>query len=53
VLLTTVLRILRETDFVEKRPVLAAYQHRCEARQAFKTALKDHMANFAKHAPTI
>ena len=51
-LLTTVLRILRNTDFVQKRPRLDAYQHRCEARPAFQKALKDHLANFANHAPT-
>jgi glutathione S-transferase len=51
VLLATVLRILRDTDFVKKRAVLDAYQRRCEARPAFQKALKDHMANFAKHAP--
>lgn len=51
VLLTTVLRILRDTDFVTKRPVLAAYQQRCEARPAFQKALADHLANFARHTP--
>jgi glutathione S-transferase len=51
VLLTTVLRILRDTEFVESRPALKAYQRRCEARPAFKKALADHIANFAKHAP--
>jgi glutathione S-transferase len=51
VLLTTVLRILRDTDFVESRPALKAYQCRCEARPAFQKALADHIANFAKHAP--
>jgi glutathione S-transferase len=51
VLLTTVLRVLRDTDFVKKRAVLDTYQRRCEARPAFQKALKDHMANFAKHAP--
>ena len=51
VLLTTVLRILRDTDLVKERAVLDAYQRRCEARPAFKKALADHMANFAKHAP--
>lgn len=51
VLLTTVLRILRDTDFVEKRAVLATYQQRCEARPAFRKALHDHMASFAEHAP--
>ena len=50
-LLTTVLRILRDTDYVSKRPALAAYQARCEARPAFRKALQDHLANFAEHAP--
>jgi glutathione S-transferase len=52
-LLTTVLRILRDTDFVRSRPALEAYQSRCEARPAFQKALADHLANFAKHAPTL
>jgi glutathione S-transferase len=52
VLLATVLRILRDTDFVKKRSVLAAYQQRCEARPAFQKALQDHLANFHRHAPT-
>jgi glutathione S-transferase len=51
VLLTTVLRILRDTDFVKRRAVLAAYQKRCEARPAFQNALRDHLASFAAHAP--
>jgi glutathione S-transferase len=53
VLLTTVLRILRDTDFVKKRAVLDAYQRRCEARPAFQKALQDHLATFAKHAPRL
>lgn len=48
VLLTTVLRILRDTDFVSRRPVLADYQARCEARPAFRKALQDHLATFAE-----
>ena len=51
VLLTTVLRILRGTDFVRKRAVLDAYQRRCEARPAFQKALAAHLASFARHAP--
>jgi glutathione S-transferase len=51
VLLTTVLRILRDTDFVAKRAVLAAYQARCEARPAFQKALRDHLATFERNAP--
>jgi glutathione S-transferase len=51
VLLTTVLRILRDTDLVEKRPTLKAYQRRSESRPAFQKALADHVANFQRHAP--
>jgi glutathione S-transferase len=49
-LMTTVLRILRHTDLVSKRPALKAYQERCEARPAFQKALADHMRPFAAHA---
>jgi len=52
-LMTTVLRILRDTDLVEKRPVLAAYQRRCEQRPAFQKALADHLASFDKQPPTV
>jgi glutathione S-transferase len=50
-LMTTVLRILRQTDLLEKMPVLDAYRKRCEARPAFQRALAAQMAPFAKHAP--
>lgn len=50
-LLTTVLRILRDTGFIAKRKTLAAYVARCEARPAFAKALGDHLENFARHAP--
>lgn len=50
-LLTTVLRNLRTTDLVARRPALAAYQRRHEARPAFAKALGDQMATFAAHAP--
>lgn len=49
-LMTTVLRILRHTDLVSSRPVLKAYQERCEARPAFKQALADHLAAFKADA---
>jgi glutathione S-transferase len=52
-LLTTVLRILRDTDLVEKRPALAAYQRRCEQRPAFQKALADHLASFDKQPPSV
>ncbi len=50
-LMTTVLRILRHTDLLEKMPVLEAYRLRCEARPAFQRALAAQMAPFAKNAP--
>ena len=50
-LMTTVLRGLRDTDLVESRPTLQAYQRRCEARPAFQKALADHLASFARNAP--
>ena len=51
-LMTTVLRILRDTDRVSSLPVLHAYQRRCEARPAFQRALAAQMRPFAAHAPT-
>jgi glutathione S-transferase len=51
-LMTTVLRTLRHTDLVSQMPVLEAYRLRCEARPAFHKAMADHMAPFAKHAPS-
>jgi glutathione S-transferase len=50
-LMSSVLRILRDTGLVSARPTLAAYCSRCEARPAFQKALADHMANFARHTP--
>jgi glutathione S-transferase len=50
-LMTTVLRFLRTTDLVTKRPSLDAYRLRCEARPAFKKALEAQMAAFATHGP--
>jgi glutathione S-transferase len=50
-LMTTVLQILRHTELVKEFPVLEAYRLRCEARPAFRKALADHMAPFAKNAP--
>jgi glutathione S-transferase len=45
-MMTTVLRNLRQTDIVSKRPVLQAYQERCEARPAFEKAMADHLKPF-------
>jgi glutathione S-transferase len=50
-LMVTVLRILRHTRLVAERPVLAAYQARCEARSAFQRALASQLAPFEKYAP--
>jgi len=50
-LMTTVLRALRETDLVAQIPALENYRLRCEARPAFQKALADQMAVFARHAP--
>jgi glutathione S-transferase len=46
-MMTTVLRILRHTTLVTERPLLAAYQARCEARPAFQRALAAQLADFA------
>jgi len=50
-LMTTVLRVLRETDKVTSRPVLCAYQRRCEDRPAFAKALADQLQTFAQNEP--
>ena len=50
-LMVSVLRFLRHTSMVADRPVLAAYQARCEARPAFKRALAAQLVHFEKNAP--
>lgn len=50
-LMTTVLHILRHTDLVAQMSILEAYRLRCEARPAFRKALADQLATFARHAP--
>ena len=52
-MMTTVLRNLRETDIVAKRPRLAAYVARCQARPAFQKALADHLRPFTANAPRV
>ena len=49
-MMTTVLRNLRQTDIVAERPRLAAYVARCQARPAFAKALADHMRPFEANA---
>jgi glutathione S-transferase len=51
VLMLSVLRALRTTDLVAKRPTLEAYRLRCEARPAFQRALSAQMETFAANAP--
>lgn len=48
-MMTTVLRILRNTSLVSDRPALQAYQSRCEARPAFRKAMADHLRPFAEY----
>jgi glutathione S-transferase len=48
--MTTVLRIPRQTDLIAQMPTLEAYRLRCEARPAFKKALKAQLADFADEA---
>ncbi len=50
-LMVSILRFLRHTSMVADRPVLAAYQARCEARPAFKRALAKQLLHFETNAP--
>jgi glutathione S-transferase len=52
-LMTTVLRVPRNTDLVAKMPVLEAYRLRCEARPAFKKALAAQMSDFTDTMPAV
>lgn len=45
-MMTTVLRMLRNTSLVAQEPRLAGYLQRCEGRPAFQRALRDQMAVF-------
>jgi glutathione S-transferase len=49
--MTTVLRFLRDTGVVAGYANLAVLQARCEARPAFQRALAAQMANFEKFSP--
>jgi glutathione S-transferase len=50
-LMTTVLRMLRDGDLIGQFPALRDYRQRGEARPAFKKALAAQMADFAETAP--
>lgn len=45
-MMTTVLRILRHTDLLDREPRLKAYKERCEARPAFQRALRGQLSAF-------
>ena len=51
-LMTTVLRIPRQSALVAEFPDLDAYRLRCEARPAFKKALADQLRRFDENRPT-
>ncbi len=48
ILVTSVLRMVRHTGLVAESPILTAYQARCEVRPAFRRALEEHLAAFAR-----
>lgn len=50
ILMATALRFIRHTDLVTGFPLLDAYVKRCEARPAFKDALRDQMSGYAINA---
>lgn len=52
-MMATVLLIARDTDIVTGDPVLGRYLARCLDRPAYRKALADQMAPFAKHAPDM
>lgn len=52
-MVTVVLRLLRDTDLVSNRPALAAYLARCESRPAFQRALAAQLGHFARNAPPV
>ncbi|MBV9571125.1 MAG: glutathione S-transferase family protein [Alphaproteobacteria bacterium] len=50
-MMSSVLRIMRDSEVLDGLPNLAKYRARCEARPAFQKALADNMAPYAEHAP--
>ncbi len=50
-MMTTVLRDLREYEILSRFPTLQAYRKRCEARPAFARALDAQSADYRKNAP--
>jgi glutathione S-transferase len=52
-MMTTVLRNLRQTTLLDEFPALVAYKARGEARPAFQRALAAHMAPFQAHEAAL
>jgi glutathione S-transferase len=52
-MMTTVLRNLRDTGLLEEFPALVAYRARCEARPAFERALAAQLRPFEENAPAM
>lgn len=50
-MMSSVLRIMRDSKVLDGLPNLADYRARCEARPAFQKALADNLAPYAEHAP--
>lgn len=49
-MMADVLRILKHTDLLDAYPALKAYKERCEARPAFRQAMKAQMEGFGSKA---
>ena len=52
-MMATVLLILRDTEIVTADPLLGPYLARCIDRPAYRKALADQLAPFAKHEPKM
>jgi glutathione S-transferase len=51
ILMATVLRFLRHTNLVAEFPPLDNYLKRCEARPAFRAALRNQEAGYLRNTP--
>ena len=51
ILMATVLRFVRHTDLVAEFPPIDAYLKRCEARPAFKAAVRNQAEGYLRNAP--
>ncbi len=48
---SSILKILHHTDILEAYPSLAAFRDRCFDRPAYRKAIADQCADFARHSP--